>query len=239
MAGALILALTLCAAASPPSQGAPSRTGERRPEPRRAPPPVWPDLRVLDAVDDPQITYAGGTPVMVRAVRVKEKPGQLIQLFVDTFRARGLWVPPGRDQPQPSSLPTLTAFDPRRQVSYSVIFQPNADGTTTLLLGEAHLAQAERARGSQVAPLPVFPGGTTPVVLAQEGSTLLSYDVTAQDAEVRAFYRQTLLPEGFREDEATPGLFVGAYAEVLVSSQPSAGRRSVIVLVRPRAGAGP
>lgn len=185
---------------------------------------------MLEAVDDPQITMAAGTPVMVRAIRVKEKPAQLIQLFVDTFRRRGLWVPPGSAQPQPAAFPALTAYDPPRKVSYSVIFQPNADGTTTLLLGEAHLGERRQAQGT---PAPVFPGGTSPVVLAQEASTLVSYEVAATDEEVLSFYRQTLSGDGLRESAETKGLFSGRGVEMLISTQDGkAERRTVMVLIR-------
>lgn len=198
---------------------------------------VWPDLKALDAVDTPEITYVDGIPVMVRAIRVKEKPQQLVNLFADTFVKAGLFVPRGKDQPRLSQLPMLTAYDPRRQVSYTVMFQQNADGTTTLLLGESHLASKERLAPAHDAPVPVYPGAREVMTVTQEGTEVVTYRVVATEPELLGFYEGALKVAGFRPaGEGQPGAFDGPGGQLQVTSGAGrGGERAVVVMIRGRA----
>ncbi|MFY0582596.1 hypothetical protein ACN28S_57385 [Cystobacter fuscus] len=115
------------------------------PEPARF---AWPKLQVLEQVESNEIVEAGGVPVALRAVHVKESARELVQRFADAFRNGGLYVPPGKAQPQlASNAAMLTAVDPRRRITYTVILQPQPDGTTTLYLGEANHALARARHG--------------------------------------------------------------------------------------------
>ncbi len=167
----------------------------------------------------------------LRQIRVKEKPEQLVQLFVDTFYAAGLWVPLGDQQPRLSQLTMLTAYDPRRRVSFTVMFQPNPDGTTTLILGESHLATKERLQAQT--PVPVYPGAEDPVTVHQEGADLLTYRVLATEPELLGFYAKALGEAGYSAGpEPQPGLFVRGREQVEVRSELQGKKRRVVVTIR-------
>lgn len=189
---------------------------------------VWDVPRTLDIVDVPGVMLADGIPVRLKAVRSAEKVEPLIQHIVDRWIEWGLYLPPPEHQPQTLREATLTAVDPERLITYTVIIQPNPDGTTTLYLGEANMSRPPQAVSS-VAPL--MPGAEGVLTSELEVVRSVNYSVKVKEAEVEAFYRVELKKLGFKQVE--PRRFQSQTEEVeLVLQTPKAGTTSVAVLRR-------
>ena len=155
----------------------------------------WPDVDgVVGVVEVPPV-FSQGTPTLLKAVKVKRGTAELMPLFRDAFVKAGLWVPP---PPKLIREPLLTALDPLERRSYTVIFQANRDGTTTLILGEANHAVRVAAAG-ELAPL--FPGAQKVLRSAHEGGALEAYEAKGSEAEVKAFYAEVLPRLGWKAGE--------------------------------------
>ncbi|MCP3136553.1 hypothetical protein [Pyxidicoccus xibeiensis] len=189
---------------------------------------VWDVPRVLDVVDVPGVMLADGVPVRLKAVRSAEKPEPLLQHMVDRWEEWGLYITPAEQQPQLLREPMLTALDPERFITYTVILQPNPDGTTTVYLGEADMSKPP-ATMSSVAP--VFPGAEGVMTSDLEVVRSVNYTVSAKEAEVEAFYRTELGKAGFKPTE--PRRFRAGQEEVELILKPlQPGKLSVAVLRR-------
>lgn len=189
---------------------------------------TWDVPRVLEAVDVPGVMRADGIPVKLRSVLSAEKPEVILQHLVDRFEDAGFYLPPDEHRTQWLAEPQLTALDTERLISYTFVLQPNPDGTTTVVLGEANLAQARR---EQSAFAPVYPGGTDVMQSDMEGARTMTYLVSAGPEKVRDFYLKELEAAGFTE--ASTGEWLRGGEEVRVAVRPvKAGRVSVIVMRR-------
>ncbi|MFP2907399.1 hypothetical protein ACLESD_20595 [Pyxidicoccus sp. 3LFB2] len=190
---------------------------------------TWDVPRVLDIIDVPGQMLANGIPVRLKAVRSAEKPEPLLQHIVDRWIEWGLFIPPPEQQKQTLQEVQLTAVDPERFITYTVILQPNVDGTTTLYLGEANLSKPPAAMSSVA---PVYPGAEGVMTSDLEVVRSVNYSVRAKEAEVQAFYRTELGKAGFKEVQ--PGRFQGGQQEevelILKPLQP--GTLAVSVLRR-------
>nr|WP_246357053.1 hypothetical protein [Pyxidicoccus fallax] len=192
---------------------------------------AWPRLNVLAHVEASEIVDANGVPVALRAVHVKERLPELIQRFADAFRDGGLYVPPGREQPQfASGAIMLTAVDARRRVTYTAVMQPLEDGTTTLYLGEAnHSLRREPIADGDFAPLP--PGARQVLRVGGEGARTLAFHVPLSGADVDAFYARALAGHGWRRAEEESGFYTRAGEELRVVHEPGEGGLRAVVLV--------
>jgi hypothetical protein len=191
---------------------------------------AWPRLQVLAQAESRDIVEAGGIPVALRAVHVKEHVRDLVQRFADAFRDGGLYVPPGKEQAQyANNAVMLTALDPRKGITYTVVMMPQADGTTTLYLGEANHALARPPRASgDFAPMP--PGATGALRVNAEGSRTLTFEAPLTESQVRAFYDDALAKAGWkRGDEA--GLYARPGAELRLTLQSGGPGRTSVVMV--------
>lgn len=189
---------------------------------------TWDVPRVLEAVDVPGVMRADGIPVKLRSVLSAEKPEVILQHLVDRFEDAGFYIPPDKHRTQWLAEPQLTALDTERLISYTFVLQPNPDGTTTVVLGEANLGQARR---EQSAFAPVYPGGTDVMQSDMEGARTMTYLVSAAPEKVRDFYLTELEAAGFTE--GSTGEWLRGGEEVRVAVRPvKAGRVSVIVMRR-------
>lgn len=188
---------------------------------------TWDVPQVVEAVDVPGVMMADGIPVRVHAVRSKEKPTVLLQHLVDRFLAWGFFIPPVEQQAQPFRQPQLTALDPERLISYTVILQSNPDGTTTVYLGEADLSQPP-ARQSSFAP--IFPGAGEVLHSDLEAARSLTYSVSAPRPEVEGFYRQELGKVGYAQVETN--LYRKGSDELQVMVRPARGGQVSVVVIR-------
>ena len=191
---------------------------------------MWPTPNLLQAVEVPAVIKAQGIPTQLRAVLLKIEPDLLLQKYVDAFQAAGFYIPPVRQQPQPLNVPMLTALDPERSISYTVILQPHGDGTTTAILGEANLALRDKP-GEDVAPL--FPGAKNVVRTEQESARVLAYEAPGTPEQVQAFYRDVLPKAGYAESEepSEKGTFQKGAAQLrFLLKQKAPGQSSVVVI---------
>ncbi|RKH69345.1 hypothetical protein D7X96_15220 [Corallococcus interemptor] len=225
---ALVLGLPVGALAAPdagvPDAGVPD-----------APRFAWPRLQVIAHVESSDIVEAGGIPVALRAVHVKENLRDLVQRFADAYRDGGLYVPPGKEQPQyANNAAMLTALDPKRRITYTVVMMPQADGTTMLYLGEANhaLARPPESAAGDFAPLPPKAHGVLRV--NTEGSRTLTFEVPLTGPQVDAFYDDALAKAGWKKGDE-PGLYSRPGAELRLTHQPGKdGQRGVVIIHQQR-----
>ncbi len=189
---------------------------------------TWDVPRVLESVEVPEVMQADGIPVKLRSVKSAEKPQVILQHLVNRFEAAGFYIPPDNHRTQWLAEPQLTALDTERLISYTFVLQPNPDGTTTVVLGEANLGMARR---EQSAFAPVFPGGKDLMQSEMEGARTMTYLVEAEPAKVRDFYVTELRSAGF--SESSTGTWRRGSEELQVSVRPvKEGRVAVIVMRR-------
>ncbi|MBZ4395767.1 hypothetical protein K8625_08650 [Myxococcus sp. AS-1-15] len=192
-------------------------------------------MRVLEQVDASEVLDANGVPVVLRAVVVKDSAQDLVQRFADAFRAGGLHVPPGSEQPQlASGAAMLTGVDMYRGLTYTVILQPQEGGVTLVYLGEANHALArEPSIAGDVATLP--PGAHGVMRVSDESSRTLSFQVPMSEAEVRTFYAQALGRDGWRLADGETSVYTRPGEELRIIQAPAEkGLRSVVLVHRGR-----
>lgn len=189
---------------------------------------VWDVPRVKDVIDVPGMVLADGIPVRMKAVRSAEKIEPLMQHMMERWMEWGLYVAPVEQQPQKLQEPMLTALDPERFITYTVIFQPNPDGTTTLYLGEADMSKPPGVMSSVA---PVYAGAEGVMTSDLETVRSVNYSVRAKEADVEAFYRAELGKGGFKE--VSPRRFRAGQQEMELILKPlQPGQLSVVVLRR-------
>jgi hypothetical protein len=188
---------------------------------------TWDVPKVIETVEVPGIMKADGIPVKLRSVKSAERPEVILQHMVDRFEAWGFYIPPKRTQWFKE--PQLTALDTERLISYTFIIQPNPDGSTTVVLGEANLGRWEK----QVPTIaPVFPSAVDVMNTDVEVARTLSYRVPAskETPDVTGFYRKQLTQAGYTETE--PNTYRKGSEELLVTVSPPKGEHMAVTVVR-------
>lgn len=165
-----------------------------------------------------------GLPMVVYAARSKWTLSELLAHYARRFSDAGFYLPRGVQLPGLRG-PRLVAFDDVKRVSFLVYGWPEADGTTTLMLGAADLGHRKPAAQGG---LPVFPAAKHVTTFDAEQGTALSFTAKATEAEVIDFYRSVLPSGGWRERE--PGIFVREARAVKVLAKPRGDELSVVVL---------
>lgn len=188
----------------------------------------WPEARPVSRVEVPGRLEAMGVPVRMRLLRLRESASELWKLYSGAFRRANLFVAPPERQVSLAGAPMITAYDPRRQVSYSVALWENGDGTTTALLAEANLAL--RTGDGPPGFAPVFPGASEVFVTHQEGAKVMTYEVEGSEPELDRFYARTLTAGGFRRAE--DGGWVRGAELLHVRIGTRGGRRWVAIVQR-------
>ena len=151
----------------------------------------WDVPNVVGEVDIPGLTWAMGVPVKLHAVTVKGKMEDTMRYMYDSFVRQGLFV-----EPKHQTGPMLTGVDPGTLITYTALFQQNAPGYVTVVLGEANVPKAQRPQGNDFVPL--FPGAQGVLRSSFEGVDTLLYMVPdANEEKVRAFYKDILPKSGF------------------------------------------
>ena len=144
---------------------------------------------------------ANGMPMKIFIARSKWKPVALLSQYQQRFAKEGLYVPPVPLDLTGLELPRVTALDTVSLWSYLVYAYPEADGTTTLVMGSADLKGRQAGRLAGGFPAPVFPGSKATFASNVEFARTLSFLAPATEAEVVDFYRQTLPAGGWKERE--------------------------------------
>lgn len=174
---------------------------------------------------------AAGVPVSAHQVVTEAPVEELLRLFMGAFHKAKLFVPPARDQAKVRGGIALTALDPDRMVSFTVLLTPNGDGTTTVTLGEASLGERKQTHPQAIAP--TVPDARDVVVVDVEAARTMSYRTALPPQEIAAFYEKTLGGAGFREVE--PGLYRTRHREIAITVKPlDAKTRAVLVVARTR-----
>jgi hypothetical protein len=149
----------------------------------------------------PGIMNSDGIPVQLKAAVSKESIIALRDYYVAEFTHAGLYIAPGREQSQPTRYPELTGLDVDRLVSYTVILQPNKDGSTTVIMGTADVSQlTHKTRPSDFAPLP--PDATHISRMSTESQQLILFTVKQSEKELNDFYAKTLAGAGYAYNAA-------------------------------------
>ena len=197
--------------------------------PAKPVPHVWDVPKPLQAVDVPGRTEALGIPVSIHAVRSGEKVDALERHFRRQFQEAGLFLPPRHRVVPLSSEVQVTGLDPDTFIAYTVFFQPNPDGTTTVILTEAFLAERSRVQKGDTFT-PVMPGAKAVLQTRTEGTAVLQYSVKAGLEEVRQFHAQALAREGYRVVE--PGVFQRGEDVLRVTARPFESGEVAVVVVK-------
>lgn len=197
--------------------------------PARVVPRVWEVPRSLEVIDVPGRTEALGMPVGIHAVRSAEKVDALERHFRRQFQEAGLFLPPPQHVVPLTREVQVTGLDPDTYIAYTVFLQPNPDGTTTVILTEAFLAERRRMN-KEDAFAPVMPGASGVLVSRTESTAVLQYSVKAGPDEARKFHVQTLGKEGYREVE--PGVFQRGADVLRVTARPLGDGELAVVVVK-------
>ncbi|WP_224369067.1 hypothetical protein [Hyalangium versicolor] len=185
----------------------------------------WDVPGLLQWVDAAGVQVSDGVPIRLDMARSKLPVEELVQHFANAFQKAGLFIPPDSARAQALQQPQLTALDPERMVAYTVIFQRNPDKTVTLLLGTSDLSHYEPAKGSSLDWAPLPPEAQVMVRTDMEGGQSAVFSIAASEAQVMAFYRDTMKQAGFVEEE--PGQFRRGSETIHVFTQSQDGRLSV------------
>ena len=232
--GAVAVALALGTAPAGPVPSPSTSASPAVASGERAAPYQWDVPEVIQAVDAHGVTMVDGIPVRMTAVVSRWRPERLAQHFMTHFENAGLWVPPPNLQSQGSIYPQLNAFDPDRKWGYTVIFQPNADGSTTVLLGSADVSKFPNV-GQMADFAPVMPGAHNTTRTQLEGMRHLLFETKAEEAEVRDYYRTVLSETGYAEE--APGEFVSSTDRIHLRVASEDGKRQVSLSQLLRVGA--
>ncbi len=167
----------------------------------------------------------GGLPMVVYLANSTWDLDRLLLHYAARFAEAGYFIPPRMGRIKGLKLPRVVALDDVRMVSFLVYGWPEADGTTTLVLGAADIKNRKPAAGGEV---PVFPGARSPTRFNVELANALSFTASATQEEVIDFYRSVLPSGGWKERE--PGVFVKEGRAVRVLAKKQGAEISVVVL---------
>ncbi len=190
----------------------------------------WEVPGVVSNTEIPGITWVMGVPVKMHAVTVKGKTDDLMRYLYDSFIKQGLFV-----EARLQMGPMLTGVDPETLMTYSAIFQENAPGYVTIVMGEANILKSKPPKGAEFIPL--FPGGHSVLRSSVEGSDTLVYFAPVNSEEkVKAFYKDVLSKSGYQIDAMDPSTYVKGGEQVTLQTKVKDGQVSVFAT---RRGAAP
>ena len=199
----------------------------------------WVVPGLLSWVDSDGPMVSNGVPVLLQLARSSRPVAELERHFVSSFEKAGLFIPREEEQVRVTREPQLTALDPMRMLSYTVILQANPDKTTTVILGTANVGALENINASQALGwAPVMPGAEKLLRTEAEGYATAAYQVDSTVEKVGAFYQEALLRAGFMPVPKEEGLYRRGNESLQVRSRPNEeSKGSVLVwLVRRQGG---
>ncbi len=194
---------------------------------------VWPKPALIEEIDIPDVIRSDGIPVRLHTIRSKLGVQELLQTYATAFDQAGFYI--AMEQKRIVAEPHLTALDPRTKISYSAIISPNADGTSSILLGEAAMG---KKRPSLKDFAPVMPAASSVMRVDQETGRVLSFTVRASVDEANAFYRETLVPAGFAPSPVAEegNVYVKGSERIEVMAKASPNGTTAVVLMQRRGG---
>lgn len=163
------------------------------------PPFVWNISNIVESIDIPGIVMSNGFPVKMHSLRVKQTEEEVFRELADQFTSQGLYVKEMKKQPQLLKQWQLTGLDGERGISYTAFVEPHKDGTCTLVLGEANIAEGLkiRKRGDGVDFAPLYPKAQGVTRTQAEGYETMVFHTVDSEADVLAFYERELKSRGY------------------------------------------
>ncbi|HZH77680.1 MAG TPA: hypothetical protein VEY88_16765 [Archangium sp.] len=181
----------------------------------------WVVPGLLSWVDSDGPMVSNGVPVLLQLARSSRPVPELERHFISSFEKAGLFIPREEEQVRMTREPQLTALDPMRMLSYTVILQANPDRTTTVILGTANVGALENVNASQTLGwAPVMPGAEKLLRTEAEGYASAAYQVESTVEKVRAFYQEALPRAGFVPVPKEEGLYRRGDESLQVRSRP-------------------
>lgn len=184
----------------------------------------WDVPEVVDVTELAGGVKVDGVPVGMQVVVSRWPIDALIQHFATKFDEAGFFM--AKRQRSPAPQPILTAYDPRSETTYSVIFDRGPGPHTTLVLGVARWSRKDSTRRDDFAP--VFPGASAVVRSEDEGARVLSFQAQAKPAELQDYYRSVLTAAGYAQQ--TPDHFQKGDVEILLAVRPVDAERTHVML---------
>lgn len=173
---------------------------------------------------------AGGIPVRMRKLTVRQAPGEIGRHFLDSFKRQGLYVPPGMPYDR-----VLTGVDPQTVHTFTVLIQPIDPRHCGVILGEAE-PLAARARELRD---PLFPGAAHVLQTTFESGRTVSFQARASEAELSSFYAEVLPKTGFVREADGSWRGSGEALQIFVLPLPKEPGISRVVLVRQKSAEDP
>ena len=188
----------------------------------------WDVPNVVSNIDMPGTTYSMGVPVKMRAVTVKGNMEDTMRYMYDSFVKQGLYV-----DSKLLNGPILTGVEPATLITYSAVFQKNAPGYVTVVLGEANIRLAKTQATDDFVPL--FPGAKGAVRSNTEGVDTLVYVLpTATEEKVRSFYNEAMGKAGWQRDPKEAFVFLKCDQEITLRFQQTGAQVNVLAMRRRR-----
>jgi hypothetical protein len=163
------------------------------------PPFVWHISNIVESIEIPGIVISNGFPVKMHALRVKQTEDEVFHELGEQFVSQGLYMKQMSKQPQLLKQYQLTGLDGDRGISYTAIVEPHRDGTCTVVLGEANIAEGlqlrKRGDGGDFAPL--YPKAQGVTRTQAEGLQTMMFHTIDPEADVIAFYDKELKLRGY------------------------------------------
>lgn len=184
---------------------------------------------VPDIIEDVPVQgplMSAGIPIKAHAVRTRWKGQELVLHIIRKFGEAGLWIAPPNRMIQLEGLPQLTAYNPLERISYTVMFQANPDGTTTLILSEAFLGQREPP-GSFDLSHP--PGAARLVTHQSEGMSTATYTTHLKPEQLVAHYAPQLEKRGLSASEELHFEGTAGSVDLMFAPQRDGGTSVVVI----------
>lgn len=156
--------------------------------------------KTIEEVSTPDVIVSNGVPTRIRAVKSAATFDELAAFFVMEFRRANLFIPPRVHQKQVSREISLSALDVQHLIGYTVFFQPNADKTTTVIVGQADLAHSQANDPSQ--KIPLTSRATHVVRSVSEAAVVVAFETPESESDVRSFYDKVFRERGFQRSDA-------------------------------------
>lgn len=164
---------------------------------------AWDVPDIIEVVDVQGEMSSAGIPVYASAVRTAAHGPELVMHIFNSFKRAGLFIPVPAEMTQIAKLPQITGYDTIRQVGYTAMFQPNHDGTTTLILTEADLGYRLRTGMlPEDTRVPLPPDAKRVVRSSVEGAEVLSFATSLKAPKLTALYAAYAKQRGYTQDAA-------------------------------------
>lgn len=208
----LIRALSLLTLLASPQVGASDLFSE--PVPGALAPPTAPSTTDLD-----------GVKVKMSTAASKKSIPELKAHYRARFAQLGLFLDDGVNQVELPNSDHVTALDPDRMISWTVLLKPNAQGIVTVML-----TSSELARKPPTTPpfAPLMPNATDLVRSDVEFMEAFTYQVPATPLEIATFYRVHFKTAGYQE--VSDLAFARGNERIVLTISPGLSTRGVMLV---------